>query len=337
MGLICVGDWIIKKEQVMVSVNKLAMKIVRKIIKEKETLHVGVTTLENGSTVIDMGVNYTGGYQAAKHLAEVTLGGLGYLQYGNFDLDGIELPQAEIYVDSPVIACLSCQLSGWPLPELKTDNIVPLISGPIRTIVKEDKFAKAFPYEDRSDEVAAALQGGLLPDVRLTDYLASKSGVTPDKVYVLSAATGSLAGMVNVVARTLETSLWRLHELGFNPEKVISAWGKAPIPPIAKDEYTSMIRSNTYVYYGGSVGLTVDCDDREITDILTRITLSPETTEQYGIPFGKLLAEANGNIFEMTKFVHSVTKVIFYNVRSGNIFTYGNIDFEVLKKCLGTI
>ena len=321
----------------MVSINKRAMEIVRTIIKEKEALNIGVFTLKNGSTVIDMGVNYTGGYQAAKHLVEITLGGLGYLQYGNFDLDGLELPQVEIYVDSPVIACLSSQLSGWTLPELKTDNIVPLISGPIRTIVKEDSFAKAFPYEDKSDEVVVALQGGLIPDVKLTDYLASKSGVDPDKVYVLTAATGSLAGMVNVVARTLETSLWRLHDLGFNPEKVISAWGKAPIPPISKDEYTSMIRSNTYVYYGGTVGLTVDCDDKEITDILTKVVLSKETTEQYGMPFGKLLEEANGNIFEMTKFVHSVAKVIFYNIRSGNTFRCGTTDLEVLKECLGDL
>ena len=321
----------------MVSVNKQAMEIVKTIIKEKEVLNVGVFTLDNGSTVLDMGVNYTGGYQAAKYLVEVTLGGLGCLQYGNFDLDGLELPQVEIYVDSPVIACLSSQLSGWTLPELKTDNIVPLISGPIRTIVKEDPFAKAFSYKDKSDEVVVALQGGLLPDVKLTDYLAAKSSVNPDSVYVLTAATGSLAGMVNVVARTLETSLWRLHALGFNPEKVITAWGKAPIPPISKDEYISMIRSNTYVYYGGTVGLTVDCDDKEITDILTKVILSQETTEQYGIPFGKLLAEANGNIFEMTKFVHSVTKVIFYNVNSGNTFRCGEIDLEVLKECLGGV
>lgn len=321
----------------MVSVNKRAMEIVRTIIREKDALNVGVSTLKNGSTVIDMGVNYKGGYQAAKHLVEITLGGLGYLQYGNFDLDGLELPQVEIYVDSPVIACLGSQLSGWALPELKTNNIVPLISGPIRTIVKEDKFAKAFPYEDKNDEVVVALQGGLIPDIRLTDYLASKSGVDPDKVYVLTAAAGSLAGIVNVVARTLETSLWRLHALGFNPEKVFSAWGKAPIPPISKDEYTSMIRSNTFVYYGGTVGLTVDCDDKEITDILKKVVLSKETTDQYGIPFGKLLTEANGNIFEMTKFVHSVTKVILYNVNSGNTFKCGETDLEVLKECLGEL
>lgn len=318
----------------MLSVNKRAMEIVKTIIKEKDALNIGVYTLNNGSTVIDMGVNYTGGYQAAKHLVEITLGGLGYLQYSTFNLYGLELPQVEIYTDNPVTACLSCQLSGWPLPELKTDNIVPLISGPIRTIVKEDKFAKVFPYTDINDEVVVALQGGLIPDVKLTDYLASKSGVDPKNVYVLTAATGSLPGMVNVVARTLETSLWRLHALGFNPEKVISAWGRAPIPPIAKDEYTSMIRSNTFVYYGGTVGLTVDCDDKEITDILPKIVLSKETTKQYGIPFGKLLAEANGNIFEMRKFTHSVTKVNFYNIRSGNTFKYGEIDPVVMQDCL---
>jgi methenyltetrahydromethanopterin cyclohydrolase len=324
-----------KKKEQMVSVNQRAMEIVRRIIMDRETLNVGVSVLDNGSTIIDMGVNHTGGWSAAKHLVEVTLGGLGILQYGLIEMAGLELPQAEIYVEKPVTACLSCQLSGWPLPDLKTESgIVPLISGPVRAVVREDRFARAFSYQDRNDEVVVALQGGLIPDTRLTDYIAAKCGLDPKQVFILTAATGSVAGMVNVAARTLETTLWRLHELGFNPEKVITAWGKAPVPPVSKDEYKAMIRANTYIYYGGTVGLTVECEDEEITKILAAVPLSPETSDQYGTPFGKLLDEADGNIFQMTGFVHSVTKVIFYNAQTGKTFKCGENNFKMLLDCL---
>lgn len=320
----------------MFSVNKQAMKIVGKIIQEHELLNVGVERLANGSTVIDMGVNYPGGWEAARNYAEVTLGGLGRVQYGIFELNGLELPQVEVYSDRPAIACLGSQLSGWPLYEVKTEaGIVPLISGPVRALAKKDKFAQIVPYQDRYEKVVAVLQGRELPDAKFTAYLARECNVPPENVYVLAAATGSLVGFVNVAARTLETSIWRLHQLGLDINSIISAWGKAPVPPVTQDEYTAMVRVNTYTYYGGEVGFLLECRDADIAKILPDITLSPRTTAQYGIPFGKLLQDAGGDIFHMTEFVHSVTKVNFYNRTTGNTFQWGAIDYQMLLDCLG--
>lgn len=319
----------------MFSVNKEAMKIVKKIIENKEALNVGVISLKNGSTVIDMGINYPGGWKAAQHLTEITMGGLGLLNYGIYRLGELELPQVNIYADKPVIACLSCQLSGWALPEFKNDaGIVPLISGPVRAIVKEDKFAKLFSYQDKSEKVVVVLQDKVLPSEELTTYIAKKCKIEPENIFILVAPTGSLVGLVNVIARTLETSLWRLHELGFDINNVISAWGKAPLPPISKDEYTAMIRANTYIYYGGTAGFVVNCKDEDIERIIEDITLSPKTTKQYGIPFSKLLEEAGGNIFNMTEFCHNVTKVNFCNSFTGNTFVYGKNDQKMLLECL---
>jgi len=75
-----------------------------------------------------------------------------------------------------------------------------------------------------------------LPSEKLTAYIAKKCKVEPKNIFILVAPTGSLVGLVNVIARTLETSMWRLHELGFDVNNVISAWGKAPLPPISKDD-----------------------------------------------------------------------------------------------------
>jgi len=319
----------------MLSVNKEAMKIVKKIIENKETLNAGVISLKNGSTVIDMGINYPGGWKAARYLAEITMGGLGLLNYSTYQLGELELPQVNVYADKPVIACLSCQLSGWALPEFKNDaGIVPLISGPVRAIIKEDRFTKPFSYQDKSGKAVVVLQDKTLPSEKLTAYIAKKCKIEPENIFILVAPTGSLVGLVNVIARTLETSMWRLHELGFDVNNVISAWGKAPLPPISKDEYTAMIRANTYIYYGGTAGFVVNCKDEDIERIIEDITLSPKTTKQYGIPFSKLLEEAGGNIFNMTEFCHNVTKVNFYNSLTGNTFVYGRNDQKMLLECL---
>ena len=48
----------------MISVNQEAMRVVRQILETPERLGVRVTTLENGSTLIDMGQQAPGGWLA---------------------------------------------------------------------------------------------------------------------------------------------------------------------------------------------------------------------------------------------------------------------------------
>lgn len=319
----------------MVSVNREAMKLVRKVIEEKERMNIGVTQLDNGATVIDMGVMFPGGWAAAKYIAEISLGALATLSYGTYRLRDLELPLVSVYTDYPMISCLSSQISGWALKDMKNDaGIVPLISGPIRAIVRKDFFSEPFDYQDDWHEAVAVLQDNRLPDVRLTDYLAREAKVKPENLYVLVAATGSLVGFINVISRTLETSIWRLHTQGLDVSRIISAWGSAPLPPPTRDELKAMIRVNTYTYYGGCAGYILDEEDQKITTVLDQLTLSPKTTHQYGIPFGQLLREAGGDIFNMREFCHSVAKINLLNIQSGNAYQYGEIDDRMLWECL---
>ncbi len=319
----------------MFSVNQKARKIIHYMIENKELMNIEVHELSNGATVIDTGLNCPGSWAAARFLVEATLGGLGQVQYSTMELEGLELPQVEIYVDQPAIACLSCQLSGWPLPEAKNQaGIVPLISGPARAVVCKDRFAQVVDYQDHSPEVVAAIQDNVLPDEKLTQLIATECKVDPRGVFILLAPTGSLVGSINVVARTLETAIWRLHTLGLDIKKTYSAWGKAPLPPVTKDEYQAMIRTNVYTYYGGTAAFFIEEDDEKIERIIKEIPLSPRTTRNYGRSFSELLDEAGGNIFNVTDFVHNVTKIIMHNSKTGSTFQEGEIDLQMLKSCL---
>lgn len=319
----------------MLSINKRAMEIVRDIIDQADVLGVKVHRMDSGATVIDMGVECAGGWRAASLFCEATLGGLGKVNYSIFDLNGIELPQVEMYVDNPAVALLASQISGWPLNDFKNaDGVVPLISGPVRAVVEKDMFAKPVPYRDKADEVVVGLQDNRLPDEKLIQTIADKCKLSPDRIYILVAATASLVGSINVVSRTLETAIWRLHDLGIDVNEIVAAWGKAPVPPIATDEFTAMVRTNTYTYYGGTAGFILKAEDSRIREMLKKYPLAPYTCEQYGIPFRTLLDQAGGDIFNVQGFVHNVAKAVINNVSSGNIFVAGAVDKKMLLGCL---
>ena len=54
------------------------------------------------------------------------------------------------------------------------------------------------------------------PTTTVVDYLANGSDLPPDKLTLLVAPASSLAGTLQVVARSLETALHKLHELKFD-------------------------------------------------------------------------------------------------------------------------
>jgi len=61
----------------MMSINREAMKIVRRVLEAPEPLGVHVIRLGNSATVLDMGQRAPGGWTAAKYYTLITLGGLG--------------------------------------------------------------------------------------------------------------------------------------------------------------------------------------------------------------------------------------------------------------------
>src|SRR5437588_848429 len=96
------------------------------------------------------------------------------------------------------------------------------------------------------------------------DVIASIVGKLPreaETLTLLVAPTSSLAGTVQVVARSIETALHKLHELKFDVTQVVSGYGVAPLPPVAPDELAAIGRTNDAILYGGKVTLWVRADD----------------------------------------------------------------------------
>ncbi len=320
------------------SVNQRAVCIVKDIINNEEELNVKVIKLKNGATVIDMGVEVGGGWIAAKRFCEATIGGLGEIKWSTFHFPGkdLTLPAVEAYIDNPIEATLSSQFSGWRVTEMPPNEqgIAPIGSGPARAAAYKDRVATSFPYKDTTHEAVLAIQGTQLPDEEVAEKVAADCKISPQNLYILVAPTGSLVGCVQVCARNVEPSMWRMHNKGFDVSKIISGYGISPIPPVTRDELRAMDRVNTCLLYGTSVYYVVDCEDEEIEAVIDSFPLS--ASYLYGTPFIEIFEKGNRDFYEIDKDVHTVAKFTMNNQRTGRTFSAGVIRHDMLEQSLFT-
>src|SRR5690606_22770213 len=103
---------------------------------------------------------------------------------------------------------------------------------------------------------------------------------------LLVAPASSLAGTVQVVARSVETTLHKLHELKFDVTQVVSGYGVAPLPPVARDELAAIGRTNDAILYGGRVTLWVRADDELLAAVGPKVPSS--ASKDHGALFAEL-------------------------------------------------
>ena len=72
---------------------------------------------------------------------------------------------------------------------------------------------------------------------------------------------------MQIVARSVETALHKLGELGFDLSRIIGAHGTAPLPPVAANDLAAIGRTNDAILYGARVVLYVTGDDASLAAI----------------------------------------------------------------------
>ena len=102
-----------------------------------------------------------------------------------------------------------------------------------------------------------------------------------------------MAGNLQVVARSIETAMHKLHELGFDVNRVRSGYGTAPLPPVAKNDLEGIGRTNDAILYGARVTLWVMGDDESIAEIAQRVpslpSVVPPTSSAHAIELRSIL------------------------------------------------
>jgi methenyltetrahydromethanopterin cyclohydrolase len=288
-------------------------------------MRVVVHDVPVGGRVVDCGIDTPGGLLAGLELARICLAGLAEIQLVVGDVGGRPCPLVQVATDHPVRACLASQYAGWALSVKK---FFAMGSGPMRAASgKEPLFAELGLGEDARN-VVGVLEGRKRPTAEVVAKVASDCRVDPDHVTLLIAPTASLAGGVQIVARSVETALHKLHELKFDLSRILSACGWAPVPPVAATDMDAIGRTNDAILYGARVVLHVTGDDASLAEVGPKVPSS--ASADYGDPFATVFARYSHDFYAVDPLLFSPAEVVFQNVESGRVQAFGHVDTEVL-------
>lgn len=281
-----------------------------------------------GATILDFGCDVRGGIAAGQLLAQICLADLGSVEVGS-PCPRTSLPQVIVSTDHPLTACLMSQYAGW---KIDTDGYFAMGSGPMRAAAGTEELFKEFPPFSAESCAVGVLESGKLPPEAAVQQIQSP---LPDgwEVLLAVAPTSSMAGNLQVVARSVETALHKLHEIGFPMTAVQSGYGSCPLPPVAADDLTGIGRTNDAILYCAAVNLWVDTEDGLLEH------LGPKTpsnsSEAFGESFLDLFKKANYNFYDIDKNLFSPAVITFHNQRTGNTFRFGEYRADVLQASAG--
>jgi methenyltetrahydromethanopterin cyclohydrolase len=307
------------------SLNERALALADRLAADADALQVEVTSLENGTRVIDCG---KGGFEAGRYFAEICMAGLGSVTYAPVVIEGRSLPALTVTTDRPAVACLAAQYAGW---RLDRDGYFAMGSGPGRALIRSEELYDDLDWDEHASAAVLCLETRDIPPADVADFVAERAGVPASALTLLIAPTASVTGSVQIAARVVETALHKLHEVDFDVRRVLAGYGSCPLPPVAGDDMAALGRTNDAVLYGGQVHLNVDADDDDaLRELVERLPAS--ASKDYGEPFGKIFKDADYDFYAIDPLLFSPALIRVTNVGSGRSFEAGHVNLEVLER-----
>ncbi len=311
--------------------NARAARLADRLAEAGASLGIQTSMLPSGARVIDCGTDAPGGLEAGRQLAKVCMGGIGRVRFAPWFMDDLAFPGVAVWTDQPAICCLGSQYAGWAV---KPEGYFAMGSGPLRAIarVETELYEKLGYGEGAEGPGVLVLETSQAPGDDVAQWLAGKSAVPTERLTLLTARTASLAGGVQIAARVVETALHKMLHEGFDPGRVLSGFGSAPVPPVAKGGLRAIGRTNDCVLYGGVVHLSVRGDDDELSDLAGR--LPSAASPDYGAPFYEIFQRYGGDFYKVDPALFSPAEVYLTNLDSGRTFHAGARNAGVLRRSL---
>ena len=315
------------------SVNTIAAPLAAELVKRADALRVGVARMKNGTCVVDAGIAHQGGIEAGLLIARLCMGGLGHVALRSSPMFPDWPWQVEVRTSQPVLACLGSQYAGWSLSFDAPEKFSALGSGPARALAVREPLFDELGYRDHSDRTCLVLETDRFPPPALAEKVSRDCGVAPEQVTVVLTPTGSLAGVVQIVARVVEVALHKAHEIGFPLDAIVDGAGSTPLPPPIDDPLAAMGRTNDTILFGGQVQLFVSCEDDQAEDLAQRLPSS--SSKDYGKPFAEVFREYGYDFFRIDPMLFSPARVAVTALGSGRTFRAGRLDGELLERSFG--
>jgi len=285
---------------------------------------------DSDALVIDAGIGVPGSIGAGLLVSRVCMGDAASVTVTPEDFDRYASDVAVIVrTDSPLLACLGGQYAGWPVAAGK---YFAMGSGPMRMARGREAVLEELGLKEAPSFVAGVLESTELPGSEVIKVISAETSFSADKIGLVVAPSGSLVGSIQVVARSIETAMHKLHALNFDVRTIFSAVGTAPLPPPAKpsDVIGGIGRTNDAMLYGGRVTLWVDCEQSAIDAVADQVPSG--ASKDYGRPFATIFKDYDYDFYKVDPHLFSPAVVTMINRRSGQARRCGGINTDVLRQ-----
>jgi methenyltetrahydromethanopterin cyclohydrolase len=269
-------------------------------------------------------------------MARVALGGLGQVSLATADeaanaygdlWNDLPWPVVSVSTAAPVAACLAAQYAGW---KVSSGGYFAMASGPLRAAIGREYLFDTIGLRERPEVAVGLLETAQLPPDDVCRQLAADAGVEPERLILLVARTASVAGSLQVVARSLETALHKLHDLKFDLARIVAGRGVAPLPPVPATDLVAIGRTNDAILYGGCVVLEVTGDDASLAAIGPRSVSGGSAA--HGEPFLAMFERAGRDFFALDPAVFAPAVLEFVNVETGRRQRFGNLAADIVAR-----
>lgn len=306
--------------------NERAMAVADALAGRADELGCTVQQV-GGARVIDAGVKAAGSIGAGLMLARLCLADLGSVALAPGCVGAVALPRVVVNVDQPVPACMASQYAGW---QISVGKYFAMGSGPMRAARGREPLFDDIGLRESPDCAVGVLESGGLPDEAVVAHVAEGCGIAPGRLTLAAARTASLAGGVQVVARSVETALHKLHALAFDLSGIVGGFGDAPLPPVAADDLAAIGRTNDAVLYGARCTLYARGADDAIAEVADRLPAC--ASADHGQPFAEIFRRYDHDFYKIDPMLFSPAAVVIQNVESGCTHVSGRVDEAVLAK-----
>ena len=307
--------------------NRRAARLADRAAKRLDELGVDLLRLNCGTTVLDFGLHARGGLEAGLTLARISAADLAEVSVSIGTLGGRPWPEVSFRTDDPVAACLRSQYAGR---KTTGEDFFAMTSGPVRAATADEELIRELGGPEPTRRAVGVMETRRVPPPAVARQLAEAAGVAPDRLTLCIAPTASVAGGVQIAARTVETAMHKLHAVGFGVDRVRSGLGTAPLAPAGGEDGAALGRTNDAILYGSRVTLWIDADGGELAELAPELPSS--SSAQHGRPFAELLAEAGGDFYELDPKLFSPAAVTLIGLRDGAVRAAGEVREDLLTR-----
>lgn len=311
------------------TLNAQAKRIAEELMLHPDRYRVAVSKVA-GANIIDCGGAVIGSLAAGSALSRVCLADLAEVAYVPYPISEAAGPGVQVTTDDPVRACLASQYAGW---QISVGKFLAMGSGPMRALAAREELFQHIPGKEEATHAVGVLETGKHPTEEVVAAIVAKLPPVAEHLTLLVAPTTSIAGTTQVVARSVETALHKLHELKFDVSQVISAYGVAPLPPVSADFVQAIGRTNDAILYGGRVTLWVRADDELLEHLGPRVPSS--SSRDHGSPFAEVFTKYGGDFYKVDPLLFSPAEVEFRNLKTGRCHRFGRVEPGLLRKSFG--